>query len=212
MDCAEAPASMECGPTTECADTGVKPSVDTASVNTGVKSYQSLLEEGLIELVIHRASEEEVTCAKVSVDTYKCLLAAYLIKGDYDQARLLWLRLPSDVRKNPDIQSLWGMGKAMIKSDHSSIYSSTSPYKHIIISRYRERTLEGIALVYNNISVPELGLRLGCGEVEVAGSVAHLGWKVEAGWVMPVRGKEVQREVELKLSELANYVSFLENI
>jgi len=225
VDCSEGSTAqadstaMECGASSSSAANSSGASAADSSLNSsggasGVKSYESLLEEGLIELVIHRASEEEVTCSKVSVDTYKYLLAAYLIKGDYDQSRLLWLRLPADVRKHPELQSLWGIGKAMIRSEHSTIYSSTSPYKDFIITRYRERRLEEVASVYDTISVVDLGGRLGYSEVEVQGGVGHLGWKVSEGWVMPVRKKEdkKQEDLKLKLSELASYVSFLENI
>lgn len=216
VDCNEgAPTAMECGANSSLnSSTGATSSTGACSTESGVKSYESLLEEGLIELVIHRASEEEVTLAKVSVDTYKYLLAAYLIKGDYDQSRLLWLRLPGDVRKHSELQSLWSIGKAMIRSEYTTIYSNTSPFRDFIVSRYRERTIEDIALVYTTISVSDLGTRLGYTDTELAQGVSSVGWRVQGDWVTPVKVARAKRDTDLKLklAELSSYVSFLENI
>ena len=134
-------------------------------------------------------------------------------QGDYDQSRLLWLRLPAEVRKHAELQSLWSIGKAMIRSEYSTIYSTTSPFTDYIVSRYRERTIKDIALVYTSISVEELGSRLGYSETQLPQSISHVGWRVAGGWVTPVKPvSEKQGDLKLKLAELASYVSFLENI
>ena len=70
-----------------------------------------------------------------------------------------------------------------------------------------------ISVVYKTISVTEFQTLSG---VKVRADVDHalegLGWRVEGEFVIPKMTDKCQSKTTISLTELANYISFLENV
>jgi len=195
----------------------------------------ALLRKGSTDKVISCCLEEEINTRDISPDTYKFLLAAHLIKGDSDEARLLWLRVPSSLKSHTDLQRMWSIGRAMILEDYPSVYSVPSPtsLETLVLSSYTRRTLHTISVTYKSLSLAEFQTMTGLSSRESAReTVDSLGWRREecAGssaqnsvqnsaqnsaqeeFVFPSVPEKCPSKTVIGLSELASYISFLENV
>ena len=131
-----------------------------------------------------------------------------------DEARLLWLRLPVSHRSHPDLRSLWHLARSILSLDYPNIYTpSPSNLESLVLSAFRNRTFHMISVVYKTISVTEFQTLSG---VKVRADVDHalegLGWRVEGEFVIPKMTDKCQSKTTISLTELANYISFLENV
>ena len=134
------------------------------------------------------------------------------LQNSSDEARLLWMRLPVSVKSQ--LQSLWSVGRAILQHDFHNVYTSTpSTLQSLVLSAFQTRTFNMISVVYKSLSVTDFQTMTGVEtRADVEEVVSHLGWRIAEDFVVPKKSEKSQSKTSVSLTELANYISFLENV
>ena len=126
-----------------------------------------------------------------SVNLYTQLLALYVLLDDLPSAKLLWKRLPQELKQEPesDLQQVWNLATIMIRSSLREI-----PQVYVIIRgrswphfiekivgqialHVKERMISLISQTYSHIRLEDVARFTGCAtEVEATSLVSSLGW------------------------------------
>lgn len=110
---------------------------------------------------------------------------------------------------------MWNITRALLLEDYPNIYPpSPTPLESLVLSHVRSRTLHSISLGYKSISLAELQTMCGISSRETAReTVTNLGWRADDDeFVFPVLPESRPSKTRLALSEIANYISFLESV
>lgn len=191
----------------------------------------------LVELERQELESEE----DPSPQLYAQLLSLYLLFGDLINAKLLWKRIPTQLKEDvPDLPAIWQVAVALMKRESGSVYGLVNKREwpayikkimSMVSSRTRERVLNFVSSAYSHITLTDFQQLTGCKSEEEAISLANsLSWPYDEqnGIVQPVKsatsstastptdesfdGSPDSDYSQEQLQKLAQYVSFLENI
>jgi len=181
--------------------------------------YSSLL----LELERQELESHENCSSRV----YEQMLAIYLATNDYQNAKFLWKRIPSEIKKSSqEIQVIWNIGKNLIKYELSSVYELIASYEwpqylNNIIKYLREevkkRSLQTISKSYSYICFEDCMKMTGITDKEEAIKLAEsMKWEVDLsfGFFLPKKSclvEDNRTSNQEQLEKLAEYVAFLEN-
>ena len=114
------------------------------------------------------------------------------------------------------------MARAMLQEDYTNVYlPSPNPLESLVLSSFRRRTLHTISVTYKSLSLTELQTMTGLTSRESQETVDSLGWRREVSerdtargeeFVFPVVPAKCPSKTVIGLSELASYITFLENV
>lgn len=161
--------------------------------------------------------------AKPSV--YSQLLAVYLLQQELTHAKFLWKRIPANVKTSyPEVALIWAVGQRMWQRDFPGIYESlrkdwsesVKPIMDAIRDATRNRAFELVVRAYSCISADDFAAFMGLKANEAVDAALSKGWKYDSATKMFAPCREVVSPEavipsEQHLTNLANYVSFLEN-
>jgi len=150
-------------------------------------------------------------------------LAAYYTQEDTDNARLLWKRIPQDVKsKNQELSSTWAVGQALWKVDWAQFYKGVNSFGwsgelgeliNRLVATTRLKVLDWIPTTYSSITIPDLSNYLGESLPAAAEIAQQQGWASDGTFVYPtpVGDKKVRKTSLKNLRQLTEYVVSLEN-
>ncbi|KAI2804665.1 COP9 signalosome complex subunit 8 [Blomia tropicalis] len=187
-----------------------------------ISNYTSMV------LHLERQELESSKTGSASPQIYGQLLAIYLLINDLPNAKLLWKRIPKDIKEsNSEIQAVWDVGIKISLRQFSSIYSlidQTQWPSHLnnimncIKESTRDRLLTLISKAYTSYEFKDLVLCLGLSETETMEKISKLGWTYEHdnGFVVPTKQDSSNDDAPVPsfdqlMTKLTEYVSFLEN-
>ncbi|XP_003387711.1 PREDICTED: COP9 signalosome complex subunit 8-like [Amphimedon queenslandica] len=194
----------------------------------GESDIESFVSSGDIDGLAVFCEETElksINCHPVP-DVYSSLLAVYLLKNELDHAKLLWKRIPGDVKvSHPEIGKLWEIGTKLWIHSFSDVYSlikDTTWPTHIVPilamlnEKIRSRVLQLIGCAYSNISLNQFCVLLGLESQQALEVAAQQRWTFDekVSVIYPKKTKSSTKEIEepqARLAELVDIVSFLEN-
>uniref|UniRef100_G3MRD5 COP9 signalosome complex subunit 8 n=1 Tax=Amblyomma maculatum TaxID=34609 RepID=G3MRD5_AMBMU len=157
--------------------------------------------------------------------TYSQLLAIYLLQSDLVNAKLLWKRIPREIKLyHPEIRNIWKVGQAIWNKDFPAMHASLTQEwpEHVkfvmqeLRVRMKRRALTLVTKAYSSISVDHACSLMGIDKPELAAVVNSLGWAFDGTRAMvfpkpPAATNEDPSTAEEHLSKLTNFSSFLEN-
>lgn len=163
-----------------------------------------------------------------SPQIYGQLLAIYLLRDEMGNAKLLWKRIPGNLKEETaELKAIWEVAKALIGRQFSEVYGLLKAYEWptyirkimgFLHDRTRDRVIQLVGQSYSHMAIDELRKLLGVNsQQEVIDIVNEVGWTVDVvnGFVNPTRlaveeesDKDCSQE---QLQKLTEYVAFLEN-
>jgi len=165
----------------------------------------------------------------VSPDTYKQLLAIYLIDNDVVNAKFLWKRIPPAIKaENSELQAIWKIGQYLWKREFASVYpcakneewsSVVQPLIEKLVVTLRRRMVRLVVQAYSVIRVGDLGNLLGLTEAEAIELATTESWDINSEERL-IRPRRVLKEsynidqletFDQLMNSLTDYVTFLEN-
>ncbi|XP_027197722.2 COP9 signalosome subunit 8 [Dermatophagoides pteronyssinus] len=187
-----------------------------------ISNYKSLVSN------LERQELNAAMNGPASPQIYGQLLAIYLLINDLPNAKLLWKRIPNEIKQsNPEIQAVWNVGVKLFKRELSDIYSLVDSVEwplhlknimNCIKEATRNRMLNLIGKAYSYIRLDDVSSFLGYDETQTIEKIHTLGWQYdcETRFVTPKKmpntmddsSNATLDELMIKLTEL---VSFLEN-
>jgi len=192
-------------------------------------AFQRLFDHGDFGSLAEALEVEELEAPNGIPPTvvYERLLAVYLLKNDFHNAKLLWKRIPASAKTvDSELVAIWAVGQKVSKSDYAGIYQALRhPWKtqEKLMSKMfevtRRRAIELVAKAYVSIAVDNLTALLGASTTEEAKVLAgELEWSVDGDMVYPKLGVKTRgtgankfASSEAHLGLLTDYVSFLES-
>ncbi|KAF7488665.1 COP9 signalosome complex subunit 8 [Sarcoptes scabiei] len=164
----------------------------------------------------------------VSPLVYGQLLAIYILINDLPNAKLIWKRIPKDIKENhKEIVLAWNVGVKIIQRDWAAIYpmiDSVDWPNHLknimscLKESTRERMLISIGKAYSSIKLSDICAALGLDKIETIQKIKTFDWEIDEDgeYVKPKRLIETSAEssqimMEELTSKLTDFVSFLEN-
>nr|XP_002126361.1 COP9 signalosome complex subunit 8-like [Ciona intestinalis] len=160
---------------------------------------------------------------KLSTEQYCEFLALYLLANDLANAKLLWKRIPGDIKSSNELKAIWEVFKAVWTHDCKGIHNTIQAYEWSvnikkIMSEFtlsvRERYLRLVAHGYTEVKISFLAELLGVGELETCKLIESKGWSVSGAFARPVKTKLEADSVlnnEEHLEKLTQYILFLES-
>ncbi|XP_022194322.2 COP9 signalosome complex subunit 8 [Nilaparvata lugens] len=155
---------------------------------------------------------------------YAKLLAIYLYRNDLCNAKYLWKRIPLTSKSSyPELNLIWGVGKAMWQRDLPTVYSTiqNTPWSENVCNimkalheEVQKRATELVSRAYSSLSVDTLSALVGLRQEDALKLAAERGWQVDNGLVIPTRPVISTPPIassEDQLYKLTDFVSFLEN-
>ncbi|KAH9421767.1 COP9 signalosome complex subunit 8 [Dermatophagoides pteronyssinus] len=187
-----------------------------------ISNYKSLVSN------LERQELNAAMNGPASPQIYGQLLAIYLLINDLPNAKLLWKRIPNEIKQsNPEIQAVWNVGVKLFKRELSDIYSLVDSVEwplhlknimNCIKEATRNRMLNLIGKAYSYIRLDDVSSFLGYDETQTIEKIHALGWQYDCDtrFVTPKKmpntmddsSNSTLDELMIKLTEL---VSFLEN-
>jgi COP9 signalosome complex subunit 8 len=126
---------------------------------------------------------------KPSAFFYSAFLLSYLIENDLNNARFLWKRISTDVKKNnPAIGTVWRIGQHMWQHEYEETYkaihstqwdASVQPLVVRMIESFRQRTAMLLTRAYTSISSTDAASFLGLTEDDTQRYVQQLHWSFD---------------------------------
>jgi len=159
---------------------------------------------------------------------YSIQLLSALLLNQTINARFLWRRLPAKVKKaSPELGAIWRIGKALWVKNLRDFYralddyrwsDSVKPYIVALRDQKREQAKDLIARAYNSVALTVCQEMLNLPEQQTIASLQDAGWRVDVqkGMVFPAAKtvsaskKDQQHTTTTQLSQLTNYISYLE--
>lgn len=156
---------------------------------------------------------------------YAQLLAIYLLRQEPTHAKFLWKRIPVSVKSSyPELGLVWAVGQRMWQRDFPGIYESLrkdwseslKPIMDAIRDASRKRAFTLVSRAYSCIGANDFSAVTGLPVNEAIDAAVSQGWKYDAGTrmltpCMAGPSSEVVIPSDQHLTNLTNYVSFLEN-
>ncbi|XP_077500779.1 COP9 signalosome complex subunit 8-like isoform X2 [Amblyomma americanum] len=168
--------------------------------------------------------ELEASDGIASPQAYGQLLAIYLLQNDLVNAKLLWRRIPYDIKQSHlDLGQIWKVGQAMWKKNFPAVHAALSqewpddlkPIMQELNERMRMRALMLVGKAYTSISVEDTCSFLAVPKHELASFVSPLGWVVDfaSGMVSPkpIAVTHDSGAYEEHMIRLTNFASFFES-
>lgn len=88
------------------------------------------LKQNYESLLYDLENQELSSNGKCSDRVYAQLLAIYLLTNDLQNAKLLWKRIPKDVKTNSDdLKAIWQIGTSLLKRKSSEIFGLIDGYE-----------------------------------------------------------------------------------
>nr|CAG4652224.1 EOG090X0F3A [Triops cancriformis] len=159
-------------------------------------------------------------------DVYAQLLAVYLCKFDLCNAKLLWKRIPADLKTaEPMLNQIWVVGQQLWKKESAETFVALrrewpeliKPFMTLLENLLREKTVDLIGRAYSSIKPEDMGNMVGMSGPQDAIVLAkELGWEhqLESNMIIPkakLQTAPLAVLAEEQLNRLTQYVSFLEN-
>lgn len=132
-------------------------------------------------------------------EIYTQLLGMYLLENSLNHARLLWKRIPAEVKNTagPDFHILWSLGRKLMDRDYSGFYAAVheecgcssrlSESARQLVSALREKTrarlYDLVMRAYVCIDVEQLGQVLDMHVDEVVETMVSRGWRREGDFL-----------------------------
>lgn len=166
--------------------------------------------------------ELESPQGRASPQVYGQLLAIYLLFNDLSSAKLLWKRIPTDIKEaNEELSIIWQVGKLMWKKSYAEIYpvinscptwpNHLKNIMHLIMDSTRQRVVKLISKAYSNISVADASAMLGLSQSDTLKLANELKWvhDEDIGYLSISRVEKSRCE---QTSTLDNSNDLLENL
>jgi len=180
------------------------------------------------QLAVDLERQELESGGTCSSQVYGQLLAVYLLTNDLPNAKLLWKRIPANLKEETvELKAIWTIARALLERKLSEVYGLLKAHEWptyirnimaCLQERTRERVLQLIGQSYSHITVEYFRQLLGVSsEEEILQIIKDTDWKVDAAsnHVLPTRivaeeesDKDTSQE---QLQKLTEYVAFLEN-
>nr|CAG4641258.1 EOG090X0F3A [Eulimnadia texana] len=165
-------------------------------------------------------------------EVYCRLLFVYFCQYDMCNAKLLWKRIPQEVKARcPLLAEVWTLGQKLWNQEHPQVFSllrnaawpeDLKPYAALLFESYRTKIINLIAKAYSSVHLQTFANILGLNEhtEEVEAVLLKLkeeaGWRVDAGAGLIIPESPAPPPIEIvsnaeQLEKLTNFVSFLEN-
>nr|CAG4644359.1 EOG090X0F3A [Lepidurus arcticus] len=170
--------------------------------------------------------QSNATVGVASADTYAHLLAVYLCKFDLCNAKLLWKRIPGNVKTaEPMLSQIWTVGQNLWKKKPAETFAALrkdwseqlKPFMELLEALLKEKMLDLIGRAYSSIKPEDMGSMVGLSVPEEAiGMAKELGWEhqLDSNMILPKAKPQLAPPAiptEEQLSKLTQYISFLEN-
>ena len=143
---------------------------------------------------------------------YSSFLLSYLIENDLDNARFLWKRIPTDLKKgNHVIGTVWKIGQHMWQREYVETYKAIATTQwdaslqqliQRLVDAFRQRTALLLTRAYTSISSVDVASFLGLSEQEAQQYVSPLQWTFDANTKFYTPNKDflVAQEVQQQRS------------
>uniref|UniRef100_H2YNC3 COP9 signalosome complex subunit 8 n=1 Tax=Ciona savignyi TaxID=51511 RepID=H2YNC3_CIOSA len=183
-------------------------------------SQSQLLEERVSRL---EESELESSQGKLSLEQYSELLSLYICSHDLLNARLLWKRIPDNIKVSSELKAIWEVGKAAWLSDYQAMHVAVQSFEwsttiksimEAFTMDIKERYLKLVSDGYTSARISFLAELLGASESDVRAIVTSRGWTIHGDFVHPAKNKPDSNGVlnnEEHLEKLTQYILFLES-
>ncbi|XP_014680599.1 PREDICTED: COP9 signalosome complex subunit 8-like [Priapulus caudatus] len=156
---------------------------------------------------------------------YGQLMGLYLLQNDTSNARYLWKRIPPAVKQsNPELAAIWAVGQKMWLRNFSGIYvslrqdwsESIKPIMTALEESVRQKAFDLVAQAYSSIGIADFSQFLGLQPDQSVSEAIARGWHADSTTKMisPKKPSVKPHDVlpsEQQLSQLTDFVSFLEN-
>lgn len=137
------------------------------------------------------SQELESPAGQTSPQIYGQLLAIHLLFNDLTSARLLWKRIPDQIKTtNNELALIWTVGKLMWKKNYSEIYSTINScpvwpnhlknIMKLILESTRQRVISLISRAYSSISLSNAAQLLGLSQEETIALAPSLNWSLDS--------------------------------
>lgn len=180
------------------------------------------------QLAVDLERQELESGGTCSSQVYGQLLAVYLLANDLANAKLLWKRIPGNLKEETvELRAIWEIARALFNRNLWEVYGLLKTHEWPVYirnimaclqERTRERALLLVGQSYSHIAIEDLRKLVGAfSELEVLDLIKGTEWKVdtESGHVLPKRivvEEETDRDTsQEQLQKLTEYVAFLEN-
>lgn len=177
--------------------------------------------------------ELESTAGRASPQVYGQLLAIYILFNDLTSAKLLWKRIPDEIKQeNVELSVIWSVGRYMWKKEYPEIYKAIGScplwpnhlknIMNLIIETTRKRAEELITKAYSTVRLTQVANLLGLTEEQTPQFVASRKWvyETDTGFVVINKNLDLESRNPTKaviencpelLEKLTDYILFLEN-
>ncbi|GAM17524.1 hypothetical protein SAMD00019534_006990 [Acytostelium subglobosum LB1] len=153
---------------------------------------------------------------------YPVYILSLLIQNDIKNARLLWNRIPSELKAaDAHLKPIWSLTKHIAQLNYPMIYKSLTgnygtdlaPFIIHLKETFQYRTFELISNSYSNISVNDCSVYLGIPTDHVLKYTESQGWTRDGNSLQPVPIKAKDSHVKSGnnlIHSLADFVLSLE--
>lgn len=161
----------------------------------------------------------------LSVELYTEFLGLYLLTKDLSNAKLLWKRIPADMKTDSEeLKAVWEVGKTMWKRDYSGFHAKINAcewsevIKRIMLQYKMDITEHCFSLVaggYTSIELNYLANMLGLTPAETIAAIQKKQWTYieEDKIIKPVKTKKdvtYDLQNEEHLEKLTRHILYLE--
>jgi len=161
-------------------------------------------------------------------EVFACMVATNLIVDDVVNAKMVWKRIPSELKSDSaEFDKLWNIGKKCWSHDYSGLFTELdknqewNPYLKPLMTSLaiaaRDRVLSLVEKSYKSVRLTSLSTLLGMTNHDSAMALAsERNWPVEQGFTFPLKSTTSTTSrsrvdaADDALATLTEYVSFLE--
>lgn len=137
------------------------------------------------------SQELESPAGQTSAQVYGQLLAIHLLFNDLTSARLLWKRIPEQIKTtNNELALIWTVGKLMWKKNYAEIYPTINScpvwpnhlknIMKLILESTRQRVISLISRAYSSLSLSNAAQLLGLSPEETLVLAGSLNWSYDS--------------------------------
>ncbi|KAF2069256.1 hypothetical protein CYY_009426 [Polysphondylium violaceum] len=186
------------------------------------KDIQDKINNKDFDGILKYCQDIECESSEKIASLYGAYLFCYLIKNDITNARFLWKRIPSQLRSNESLKSIWTLAKSIHQFDTKTIYtllgSFGAEYQPFVVffkESFQNRTFNLISNAYTSISLSDCINYLGISQEQTIELAKSKGWtfdessKTFTPLAIPTTQSNLP-QTDKQLQNLTNYVLFLE--
>lgn len=184
------------------------------------------LKQNYSSLLIDLENQELSSAGRCSDRVYAQLMAIYLLTNDLQNAKLLWKRIPTQLKQtSDDLKAIWEIGKLLLKHKSSDIFVLIDSYEwpNFLLNIMKElkdeikrKNLNLIQKSYSYISIGDLKRMLYIQqEDELLSICKQMNWQLDSqdGILITKQQQPVFESLisnQEHLEKLVNHVTFLE--